>query len=248
MKFKLTPSGATRNKCLVIVGGSGDTAEKLTPLTDALAQDLPEYTVCSFGLSSRVDDGKNLLEAQAQELEQVFTELTTQYNFTVYTIFCTSMGAYSTVRILNNPKYHSLISTVIFFDPADYYTGEELKFANADSEITWSGYAEYSPKEPVISDELAGYHGKATMYVIHLTVKNHGPKGYIEDDKKSRGNDSPGGYPRLNTKMVKKYYSNIPEPNKGEYLEIPSLPHALVRDGIIANNINKVIDIVRNLL
>lgn len=248
MKFKLTPSGATRNKCLVIVGGSGDTAEKLTPLTDTLAQDLPEYTVCSFGLSSRVDDGKNLLEAQAQELEQVFTELNSQYIFTDYVIFCTSMGSYSTVRTLNNPNYSKLISSVIFFDPADYPTSEELKFADADSEITWAGYADYSPKQPVISDELKNYTGSAKLHVIHLTVKNHGPKGYIEDDNKSRDKDSYDGHPRLNTAMVKKYYANIPKPNKGKYLEISNLPHALVRDGNIANNINKVVDIVRKLL
>jgi hypothetical protein len=248
MKIKLTPPPPLRGKCLVIVGGSGDTAEKFSPLTDSLAKELPDYTICSFGLSSKVEEDNNLLEVQVRELEEVFDQLISQYAFVEYTIFCTSMGAYSTIRILNNPKYSELISTVIFFDPADYYTGEELKFANADSEITWSGYADYSPTQPVISSELKDYNGQATMHVVHLTVKNHGPSGYVEDVKRFRGDDSPGGHPRLNTNMVKKYYSNIPKPNLGEYLEVPNLPHALVRDGNISRNISKTTNTVKKLL
>lgn len=248
MRIKLTPATPIRNQCLVLVGGSGDTAENLTPLTDALSQKLSNYTICSFGLSNQVEDGQNLLEVQSTELEEIFAKLSTKHNFSSYTVFSTSMGAYSTVRILNNDQFSKLIESVIFLDPADYYTSDELKFADANSEITWAGYADYLPTESVISTELKNYRGKATIHVVHHILRNYGQNNYLETNKQKRGLDNPLGYPRLSTKMIKNYYTSIPKSNQGKYLEVPNLPHAILRDGNISSNIDLVVKIVWKLL
>lgn len=246
MDIQLFPAGEERERCLLLVGGSGDTAEKFSPLAEQLSQRLSHHTICTFTVSNSCNEGESLLDKQSAELGEVMGQLISQHKFTKLDIFCTSMGAYVAVKVLINPAYRQLFDKVIFFDPADYYLSSH--FDSADREITWSGYMEYLPKELLVSDELKKYEGEATINVVHLTVHNHGPKGYVDEKYEDRGKDHSDAFPRLNTMMVKKFYANTPAKNKGMYVEVSDLPHGFIRDGDIQTNLIKVADIISDLI
>lgn len=246
MKINLLPEERKTEKCLVLVGGSGDTAEKFESLARALGEKLGGFVICTFTMSSEVGEGESLLNKQAEELREVMEQLATK--FEEIDLFCTSMGAYATVKVLGEEKYYPFIKKVIMFDPADYHVSDKFQFATPDSEITWSGYQEYEPKDKPIVEELKNYEGKAKIDVVHLVVRNHGQKGYIEKEYGDRGKDNPSGYPRLNTEMVKRFYENAPERNMGKYTEVNNLPHGFLRDGDIAKNLERVVDVVVSLI
>jgi len=67
-------------------------------------------------------------------------------------------------------------------------------------------------------------------------LRNHGPNGYEEKDYQKRGQDNPKLFPRLNTKMVKKFYQNLPKKNQGKYIEDHQIPHGIKRDGDLKKN------------
>lgn len=238
MEIHLSPSDDVREKFLLLVGGSGDTAERFVPLVEKLNEKLPHHTICTFTMSSSCPTGESLLDKQAEQLSEVMEQLVYRHKFAKFDLFCTSMGAYAAVKALINPKYSQLFERIIFFDPADYYLSSS--FGSTDGEITWSGYMEYVPKGPLVSDELKQYEGEATIHVVHLTVRNHGPNGYVEEKYEDRGKDHPTAFQRLNTKMVKQFYENTPLKNRGKYLEVSDLPHGFVRDGDIARNLEHV--------
>lgn len=246
MDIYLFPRDEMRERCLLLVGGSGDTVERFAPLVSLLSKRLFRHTICTFTLSNSCNEGESLLENQVGELDEVMKQLISQSKFAKLDLFCTSMGAYAAVKILTNPGYSQLFEKVIFFDPADYYLSSS--FGSADGELTWSGYMEYLPGEPVVSGELKGYEGEAMIHVVHLTVRNHGSKGYVKKKHEERGKDEPGAYPRLNTEMVKKFFENTPEKNRGKYVEISDLPHGFIRDGDIQTNLIKVADIISDLI
>lgn len=247
MEIQLTPSNTKgKTKCLLLIGGTGDTIEKFQPLGEHLEQLLPDHAICTFSLSQRSEEGTSLLDVQEDELSEIISQLTAEHSFSEYDLFATSMGAYAAVKVLMHPEYRKVIRRVVFFDPADYYISDT--FSDPDKEITWSGYQQYSPNRPVISSELSNYQGSARVDVVHLTVRNHGPNGYQESDFAKRGIDSPGCFPRLNTAMVKKFYENTPVGNRGEYREVGNLPHGFFRDGNIKANLQKVARITAELV
>lgn len=229
-----------------MVGGSGDTANKIQPLADLLSEKLPNHTICSFSLSQGSEEGTSVLDSQSQQLVEVIAELSSSHRFASYDLFCTSMGAYPAVKLLLDPQFSRLIRRAIFFDPADYYLS--ANFSDPDKEFAWSGSQDYSPIEPVISDELTKYRGEATIDVVHLTIRNYSSGGYVHDDYGKRGEDTPSAYPRLNTSMVKRFYDSTPAQNRGKYLEVNNLPHAISRDGKVSENLSKVSDLVQELL
>lgn len=246
MEIHLFPTGEVREKCLLLVGGSGDTAERFTPLVEQLSKRLLKHTICTFTMSSTCKEGESLLEQQAKELTEVVEQLVEQHKFAKFDLFCTSMGAYAAVKALVDPKYRQLFDKVIFFDPADYYLSS--KFGSADGKLTWSGYMDYSPTEPLVSDELKQYQGEVTIHVVHLTLRNHGTNGYVEAKYEDRGMDHVEAFPRLNTKMVKRFYENTPSKNRGTYLEVTDLPHGFIRDGGIQSNLVKVANVITRLM
>ncbi|MBP9670257.1 hypothetical protein KBD75_02555 [Candidatus Woesebacteria bacterium] len=244
MKITIYPSGPIQENCLVLVGGSGDTTEGFQPIVTKISEKLPDYSICTFSFSTH-SEAESLLDLQSRELDEVFSEITTKYNFKKIDVFCTSMGAYATIRLLNNKKYQNLINQVIMFDPADYYLS--AKFANSD-DVTWSGPQEYNPIKPVISSELSTISGNCIVSVVHLTLSNYGVNGYIQKEFKNRGIDDPNGYPRLSTEMVKAFYAKVPTTNSGKYIEQNLVPHAILRDGNIPENLDHVVDLISKLL
>jgi hypothetical protein len=240
MKISVYPEDKINENCLLLVGGSGDTAKGFEPLVTKLIDQLVNYSICTFSFASK-SEVENLLDIQSRELEEVLSQLVTEYHFKKIDIFCTSQGAYSTAKVLASHKFNESISSVIMYDPADYY----MDGTNLHS---WSGPQEYVPNRKVVSDDLVGILGNYKVNVVHLTLRNHGTDGYLEIEHGKRGEDNPGGYPRLSTQMVKNFFIKIPSANKGEYIEVSDVPHAILRDGNISQNIDSVANTVSTLL
>jgi hypothetical protein len=236
MKISLYPTDLVSPKCLVLVGGSGDTSEGFDPLVQAISNKLIDYSICTFNFSTS-SKTESILDVQARELNDVMGQLTTDNRFKQIDIFATSMGAYATIKLLQNNHYSKIIRNVILYDPADYYLS--AKFADSD-DVTWSGPQQYVPKSKVISDELKEIEGKCKITVVHLTLRNYGQDGYIDNSYSDRSIDHSGGYPRLCTDMVRAMFDKIPLKNKGRYIEESNVPHAILRDGNIKANIEQV--------
>lgn len=240
MKVDFNNSPIQSTKCLILVGGSGDTSLGFKPLIRGLKKELPDYTIISFTFSSIASSG-NILENQAKELDEVFQQVIKKKMINSIDIFCTSMGAFSTIRLISTGMAPNIIRRVIMFDPADYYK-------NTKADHTWSGRDSYSPAQELISDELRNLSANLLIDVVHLTLRNYGENGYIHEKFVDRGQDNIKGYSRLNSKMVKDIHEKIPAKDKGKYIEVSNVPHAFLRDGNIPNNIQSVAKLASSLL
>lgn len=196
-------------KVLVFVGGSGDNKDSFVKTIDHLAHQLPDYNFCTFSVTKPKFKTK-ILHQTVSDLESVLNCLLAPQKSRKISIFCTSMGAYSTAHLLTNLKYKSSLDQAIFCDPADYYLDQKKV-------KTWSGSEEYSPQKKTASSLLKKINSKVQVHVIHFTLKKN-------------------SFPRLNTKMVIKFYRNVPKKNRGLYLENKHIPHAINRDGDILKN------------
>lgn len=223
------------------MGGDGDTIEVLSRLASNLASSLSNYQICTFDFSTETTSDERLLDIQTKELELVCHQLFDKHHVADITIWCTSRGAYATSKLLASGKFNDKISHVIMYDPADYY-------ASISNNGTWSGYQDYSPNSQVVSDVLTKIKGNTIVDVVHLTLRNYGPNGYFEVEYKNRGKSNPLGFPRLNSQMVKSFYSKIPQKNKGVYLEYKSIPHGFVRDGDLQKNYERVVKSITSLI
>lgn len=244
MKIFINPIEKLFSKCLILVGGSGDTSEGFAPLTTKILEKLPDYSICTFSFST-TSKTESILDVQARELIEVFEQLTTHHNFQQIDIFATSMGAYATIKLLSSNKYASTIKNVIFYDPADYYPS--AKFADSN-DVTWSGPQSYAPNSKVISDELKQLKGEYKITVVHLTLRNYNQDKYIDTNYSDRGIDHADGYPRLSTDMVRAIFEKIPLKNQGIYIEDPTVPHAILRDGDITANLERVSNMILAIL
>lgn len=244
MQIFIDPENKQYSKCLVLVGGSGDTSVGFMPLVTKLLTKITDSSICTFSFSSH-SDSESLLDLQSRELEAVFSELTTKYDFKEINIFTTSMGAYATTYLLSNNRYSDIIKHVIFYDPADYYIS--AKFADSN-DVTWSGPDLYRPNKEVVSNRLKLIDSLVKISVVHLSLRNYSKSDYIDKDYSNRGIDHEGGYPRLNKQMVKHFYHCIPTKNQAGYLKETGVPHAILRDGNIQANLDKVTSTVSSLL
>lgn len=237
MNISLSQSDNPYEKCLVLLGGVGDPAEIFEPLVKLLNHRLPDLIICTFTFSQK-SETISLLQQQSKELEEVLDELIARGEFNEIDLWCTSMGAYSTLKAITNPKYNGYLKHAILFDPADYYLNDQAH--SVDDEFTWSGYQHYNPESPTISQSLSNISSNIIVDVTHLIVKNHNQSGYLDNEYHLRNRNNPNGYPRLNTEMVKQFYKNLPFKNSGKYQEIDHLPHAIFRDGDINYNLTTI--------
>lgn len=236
---KLQFFGNPSDNCLLVVGGYGDTVKVFQPLLRVLSETITTHQICSFDLT--FDDDINVLEIQANELKDAVTQLNNNPNIKKISIWCTSMGAYSTTMLITSDDVCTKLQKVIFFDPADY-------LMSATSDETWSGFEEYEPTSPVVSDLLSNLSASTIIDVVHLTLRNHSEDGYIAQDYSDRGKDNSGAFPRLNSDMIKAHWDKIPPTNKGKYLEIDNIPHGFIRDGNVSQNLQDIAQISKKLL
>lgn len=240
MEISLYPPRNQSPKCLVLVGGDGDTIDVFAPLTQKISSKLPNHQICTFNFTTE-SQGESILDINTRELTFVFDQLITKHGIKTIDIWCTSRGAYPTVKLLQNEKYAKYLRRVIMYDPADYYLSETDLHS-------WSGSMDYNPSRRVVSDDFAHVKGGCIVDVVYLTLRNYGHDGYIQSEYIDRGLDDPLGFPRLNTSMVKSFYAKLPLKNRGKYLEDPVVPHGFVRDGDVELNYKRIVNLVADIL
>ena len=240
MKISLYPPRKQSTNCLILVGGDGDTIEVFAPLTQTISSKLPNHQICTFDFTTE-SQAESILDINTRELTFVCDQLITKHGIKTINIWCTSRGAYPTVKLLQNEKYAKYVRRVIMYDPADYYLSETDLYS-------WSGSLDYNPSRSVVSDDLVHVKGDCIVDVVHLKLRNYGPNGYLQNEYKNRGLDDPLGFPRLNTRMVKAFYAKLPLKSRGKYLEDQVVPHGFVRDGDIDLNYKLIVDLVADIL
>lgn len=225
---------------VILIGGSGDTKDSLSPLAEALHSKQKNKNIYTFSFTGVEKNLSPTLKQQTEDLENVLNYIMKKNN-TPIILICTSMGAYSAVNVMLSKTYLGHISHVIFLDPADYYIKDESREKGAN---TWAGFMDYNPTHETASFLLKQIKGNLKIDVIHLPLRNHGPDGYAQN----REIDNPQFYPRLNSKMAKSFYENVPVSNRGKYLEIRDIPHAFARDGNLNENVVVLTNFLNSLL
>lgn len=233
---------STSTRVIILVGGSGDDKHSFNLLVERMAVSLPQYRILTLSFSGVESHNDLPLHTQCDDLATIVDQEMKDPRVSLVLI-ATSQGAYSTVHILCDLKYASRIKRCILVDPADYSIDVRRLISQARS---WSGFEDYIPSRETVSVMMKRIVGNVKVYVIHFVLRNYDKSGY--GDPKQRGMDNPQKSPRLNSKMVKSFYINTPERNKGTYCEDKTLPHAFMRDGNIAQNIKTLADYFKNIL
>lgn len=225
-------------KVFVIVGGFGDDRNYFANLIKQLQSKFrSDFVTFSF---RGVEEKKALgLNQQARDLEEVVKHVSKKYEDLM--LICTSDGQFSTSKLLAT-KHAKLVSSAIYLDPADYYLEQGDR---SPWEFIWSGYQKYKPAKKTSSDLLKEIKSDTKIHVVNFTIRNYGKNGYAPENE--RGKDNPKLFARLSNDMVKAFYVNTPENNKGKYIEDNTSPHAFMRDGNVKQNIKKIADLISKL-
>ncbi|MCX6730532.1 MAG: alpha/beta hydrolase [Candidatus Roizmanbacteria bacterium] len=232
----------TSSSIILFVGGSGDSKDSFTSLITQLVVAFPHYKFITFSFRG-VEDHKNLLlSQQIDDLKWVIKSIL-ETDESKITLVATSNGAYSSSHILINPQFHRHIKNIVFLDPADHYINTQITVKEAR---TWTGLQPYLPSNPTSSTLLQHISSDIKINVVNFTIRNYGVEGYVE--MHDRGIDNKNKYTRLNNDMVKSFYQNTPNKNRGLYIEDDTLPHAFMRDGDVEKNIRRITHILQRCL
>lgn len=230
------------NKVLIFVGGDGDDKDSFFPIVKEILANT-KINIITFSYSPYTQNIDELPKQPIIDFENVISYVINELHLTKINIFCTSAGAYPTTLVLASNKFSDQIIKVIYFDPANYYYTPQ---AFPEKSHSWNGNEQFNPIYPTISEELLKLKSKCIVDVFHLSIRNHDGKDYGE--VKNRGEDNPKKFSRLNKEMVKSFYTNLPQNNRGMYKEINAIPHAFMRDGDIDNNVKIITQNISKLL
>ncbi|MBI2357025.1 hypothetical protein HYV12_03190 [Candidatus Dojkabacteria bacterium] len=224
---------------IIFIGGDGDTKDTYLELgkkiSDSLKQDL-----LLFSFRGR-ESGKSDTPTQLiSDLEELVAYINRTYRYNSISLISTSSGSIPMTYVLANQSLSKHFKQAVYLDPADYYTTQEGLSIHPD---TWTGIEEYNPRYETVSTMMKQISSGVKVYVVNFTIRNTEGDRYVEVER--RGLDNPNKYTRLNNDMVKSFYSNTPERNRGEYIEESTLPHAFERDGNISKNEEKILEILK---
>ena len=228
---------------LIFIGGSNNDKTDFQPLIDNMYEKIQDLNYVSFTFRPDIGKDEYSLTQQIKDTIEVVDITEKEFQAQEIIIFATSMGAYAATKLLTNQKYNDLITTAIYYDPADFplddsQTNKKFK--------TWSGDDVYAPTTSTISQILETMTSQAKVHIINSTLRNHLRDRYVEAPY--RGDDNPDLFPRLNNDMVKAFYNFLPRANKGRYLETNTVPHAFLRDGYIQRNIDQMGRLIKQLI
>lgn len=230
-------SEKSSKEVVIFVLGSGDNRLLNRDLLNQLSAKLNRNVLC-FSFRGR-EEGEDISPAQQLlDLEEVIQFLIEEDIAENISLIANSAGAASVTNSAVLGRHKEKISTIIYMDPADYYLSIE------EISGTWDGNDEYDPEGKTFSSLLSGLKTRVIIHVVHYTIRNCKNGRYAED----RGRDYEDGQTRLNTDMVKSFYENAPQQNRGKYLEDSVIPHAYIRDGDVHENISRMTDIISNLV
>lgn len=228
------------NDAIVIIGGTGDHKDYFNDLAIQLLEKCHKIIV-EFSFRG-YEEGKFItLKQQVLDLREVASFLISEKNIQNINLVCTSAGAYSASYMLVDKEFSNSVSKAIFIDPADYFIANENKYGEPS---TWSGVDKFDVNFKTSSDLLTKIKSEVKVDVVYFTIRIYGKDGYSKDGVK----DNPKLFPRLNAQMVKKFFSNTPNRNKGQYIEVNNIPHAIKRDGDANKNIKRLSDLIYKLI
>ncbi|MFZ2025807.1 MAG: hypothetical protein WAV30_00785 [Microgenomates group bacterium] len=227
----------TSSSYILIVGGSGDSKDSYDELIHRLIPLVPQQAIVTFsfrGVEEKIDMP---LSQQIQDLKDVIGGLKNRESVS---IVATSNGAFSVAHLLGDPEWGKVIRSVVLLDPADHYgdTQETVR-----SSRTWTGTDIYAPTRKTTSILMGEITSDVVVHVVNFTLRNYGKDGYT--DEEVRGIDDPARFARLNNDMVASFYSNMPEKNKGNYIEDNTIPHAFMRDGDVEKNMTTILSLLK---
>lgn len=231
------------NETLLFMGGSGDGKHKFDALITQLFEDGFNKNVITTSYKGVDEKIPFPLKEQTTDLVDVLKWMKKNFNQPV-TLLCTSMGAFSITHVITQPELKNIadIEEVIYLDPADYYLSDADKMN--DQINSWRGNEKFLPREKVASDLLKNADlGSIKIHIINLLIRNFTKHGYVKPEE--RHIDNPKLFPRLNQDMVMHFYNNIPQNNKGEYIENYQIPHAFIRDGDLQKNVKMLSELLR---
>lgn len=225
-------------RTLLFVGGSGDDRSKFKNIAHQLLEKNVFSKVVTISFRGTETQRERPLTNQIDELEEILNYLVEKLTIKTLDVVCTSAGALSTTWAITNPKNKLIFREAVYIDPADYYLA-------GNSYKTYSGFQEFNPSKAMASVRLKSLKSEVKVHVINLMIRNYGPTGYPKEEE--RGIDNPKLYKRLNSNMVEEFWKNLPNKNKGKYIEDRTLPHAFVRDGDIYKNEARVVELITNI-
>lgn len=240
-------SAANESKTtLVFVGGSGDVKDNWNEIIEHLQEKTKDYNFATFTFSERLSDKKYTLKQQTHDLDAVIKHLICKTDTEEIIIMATSMGFSSTSMVLAGSVHTPYIKRVLLIDPADYLLSDHQELAEKDG--TWGGADDFDKSANLYSNLAAAWRRDIRVDVVHFTLKNYGPDGYLDQEYKDRGKDHEDGFARLNTQMIESIYEKLPDSIKGQYLTLDGVPHGIGRDGDIDSNRKKVADLLFDLI
>jgi pimeloyl-ACP methyl ester carboxylesterase len=241
-KIQMKHMGAQHPDTICIfVGGSGDNKDSFDAVISRISLALPSLRFVTFSFRGVEEQHDLPLQQQVDDLQEVVNTIAVTNHNSAIVIVATSMGAYSTAHLLALERQLP-ITRCILVDPADYTIDKERPVTASRS---WSGADTYSPPSPTASMKMKEIHGNVQVDVIHFTLKNYTANGYVP--KSVRGVDNEGAVPRLNSNMVRSFFNNTPQRNRGIYMENQALPHAFMRDGDREKNVDTLAQILIQL-
>ncbi|HRI05661.1 MAG TPA: hypothetical protein PLV59_01820 [Candidatus Dojkabacteria bacterium] len=230
------------DKILIFIGGDGDDKEYLIPFNTVLANSI-SCPLVSFDYSSMEGDfrANEKYKYAINEAIEVIKYFSNKYRTSEIILACTSAGSIPTTYALLD-LVSSRISKAIYLDPANYYVTKEGQ-STKDGE--WTGNHDYKPQFPTLSSLMKSITSNTKVYVTPFTIRNSKGNQYV--DPEFRGIDHEGLLTRISVESTKSFYNNTPEKNKGEYIEINTVPHAFLRDGNIDSNIRALVDLIKRI-
>lgn len=229
--------GNDSSHIIVFCGGIGDTKEAFHNLATDLSKN-HDLNSCAWDYSIEYRKEANLdVESISKGIRKLLRELE-KIGYKEFTIWGTSLGAVPTV--LSVVSTDSNIKSLIFIDPADYYTDPE-EFRKHPK--TWDGGEKYNPISQTLSNLLSQVKGDTKVNVVHFGLKNCKNKGYIDEKHEDRGRAYEDGIPRLNRDMAMSFYTSTPEKNRGEFIDDNILPHGIFNYGDIKKNQERLVEL-----
>jgi len=224
-----------KKRNLIFVGGSDDDRTKFENIVNQLLINGVFSDIFTISFRGTESERKGEVMDEIQELEEILEHLIKNNKVDKAEIVCTSAGAISTTSLIANDKYSSKIDNAVYLDPADYRKVEG-KYKS------WSGFANFNESETLVSNKLTEINSDTKVHVVNFMLKNHSPDGYAPEAERDKNN--PNLFKRLNYDMVKAFWNNTPDKNKGKYIEDEILPHAFMRDGDVAKNEKRVVELI----
>ncbi len=229
------------NQVLIIVGGSGDDRNKFNNVARMVLDEV-KFDIVTFSFRGVETQKAFPAIQQYHDLKELVNFLIDDKGKKKIYIACTSMGAVSTTLVAVDKKFNKYLDKIIFLDPADYPEVSEDKTESS----TWSGVEKFEQRKAILSNKIKEINSSAKVSVVNFLLRNYGNSGYAPTGQ--RGIDDPNLHSRLNNDMIKAFYTNTPDKNKGKYLEDRELPHAFLRDGNIKRNEARIVNLICDLI